>query len=79
MPTDTFVGMRIKARRMELKISQEQLGNEVKLTFQQIQKYEKGVNRVGASRLVQIAAALGVNPAYFFEGLPISASPHIPD
>lgn len=79
LPTDAYVGMRIRARRMELKKSQEQLGNEVKLTFQQIQKYEKGANRVGASRLVEIAAALGVNPAYFFEGLPISDSPQVPD
>jgi transcriptional regulator with XRE-family HTH domain len=55
---DVLVGKRIRLRRLELSISQSQLAEEVGLTFQQIQKYEKGTNRVSCSRLVQIASAL---------------------
>jgi len=69
-PVDTFVGGRIKARRLEMSMSQEKLGNAIGLTFQQVQKYEKGSNRVGSSRLLQIANALKVAPAYFFDGSP---------
>ena len=69
-PVDTFVGGRIKARRLEMSMSQETLGNAIGLTFQQVQKYEKGSNRVGSSRLMQIANALKVPPTFFFDGSP---------
>jgi transcriptional regulator with XRE-family HTH domain len=55
---DKHVGSRVRMRRMMLAISQEQLGNELGLTFQQVQKYEKGANRIGASRLQQISHIL---------------------
>jgi transcriptional regulator with XRE-family HTH domain len=71
-PIDKHVGNRVRMRRMMLKMSQEKLGNAVGLTFQQIQKYEKGANRIGASRLQQIAQALGVPVPFFFEGAPQS-------
>lgn len=64
---DVLVGSRIRMRRMELGLSQEHLGKSIGLTFQQVQKYEKGANRVGGSRLVQIADVLGVPPAFFFQ------------
>ncbi len=63
---DVFVGGRIRMRRMMLKLSQTQLANELGVTFQQVQKYEKGTNRVGASRLQKIANVLGVPPSFFF-------------
>jgi len=69
-PTDRHVGGRIRLRRQMLGMSQQSLGEAVGLTFQQIQKYEKGANRVGASRLQQIAETLGYQPAWFFEGRP---------
>src|SRR5712691_8404375 len=69
-PTDRHVGGRIRLRRQMLGMSQQSLGEAVGLTFQQIQKYEKGANRVGASRLQQIAETLGCQPAWFFEGRP---------
>lgn len=69
-PIDTHVGSRIRMRRMMLKMSQEKLGDAVVLTFQQIQKYEKGTNRVGASRLQQFANILQVPVSFFFEGAP---------
>jgi transcriptional regulator with XRE-family HTH domain len=56
--TDRLVGQRVRARRMELNISQSELGADCGVTFQQIQKYEKGINRIGSTRLVQIAQAL---------------------
>ncbi|HZH52993.1 MAG TPA: helix-turn-helix transcriptional regulator [Microvirga sp.] len=65
---DRHIGMRIRVRRISIGMSQERLGDILGLTFQQIQKYEKGMNRVGAGRLVDIAAALGVSVGYFFEG-----------
>lgn len=65
---DRIVGQRVRWRRRDLKITQEQLAEMLGLTFQQIQKYEKGVNRVSAGRLFEIAGALGVPVAYFFEG-----------
>lgn len=68
-PTDTHVGARVRMRRLMLGMSQEKLGDALKLTFQQVQKYEKGSNRIGASRLQQIADALQVPVAFFFEGL----------
>lgn len=65
---DIHVGSRVRARRMMLDMSQEKLAEAVGITFQQIQKYEKGTNRIGASRLSQIAQALKVSPGFFFEG-----------
>jgi transcriptional regulator with XRE-family HTH domain len=67
-PTDKHVGARVRMRRMMLGMSQEKLGDALDLTFQQVQKYEKGTNRIGASRLQQIATILGVEVAFFFEG-----------
>ena len=67
---DLTVGARLRFRRLELGMSQEALAAAVGLRFQQIQKYEKGQNRIGASRLYRLAAALDVPIAYFFEGLP---------
>lgn len=69
-PTDMHVGSRIRLRRNMLGMSQEKLGENLGITFQQIQKYEKGTNRVGASRLQAIASVLGVPAAFFFENLP---------
>src|SRR6185312_10394535 len=69
-PTDKHVGARVRMRRMMLSMSQEKLGDALGLTFQQVQKYEKGANRIGASRLQQIAAILQVPVAFFFEGAP---------
>ena len=69
--TDTHVGKRVRTRRLMLDMSQTNLGEAVSLTFQQIQKYEKGTNRIGASRLQQIAHVLQVPVSFFFEGLPL--------
>jgi transcriptional regulator with XRE-family HTH domain len=67
---DTHVGQKIRARRIFLGMSQTEVADAAGISFQQIQKYEKGTNRVGASRLQQISNALGVSPFYFFEGAP---------
>ena len=69
-PVDVHVGTRIRQRRTLLGFSQERLGDAVGLTFQQIQKYEKGSNRVGASRLYQFSEILDVSVSYFFEEMP---------
>ena len=69
-PTDKHVGSRVRMRRMMLQMSQEKLGDALGLTFQQVQKYEKGTNRIGASRLQQIAHILQVPVEFFFEGAP---------
>jgi transcriptional regulator with XRE-family HTH domain len=69
-PTDKHVGARIRMRRLMLGMSQTALAQGLDLTFQQIQKYEKGVNRVGASRVQQIAHILRVPVEFFFEGGP---------
>jgi transcriptional regulator with XRE-family HTH domain len=69
-PTDKHVGARVRMRRMMLGMSQEKLGDALGLTFQQVQKYEKGANRIGASRLQQIAQILQVPVSFFFEGAP---------
>jgi transcriptional regulator with XRE-family HTH domain len=66
-PADVHVGARIRMRRMILGISQEKLGTALGVTFQQVQKYEKGATRVGAGRLLEIANYLGVPVSYFFE------------
>ena len=65
---DRVVGQRIRWRRRELKLSQEQLADLLSLTFQQVQKYEKGVNRVSAGRLYEIASVMGVGVNYFYDG-----------
>jgi transcriptional regulator with XRE-family HTH domain len=69
-PVDKHVGSRVRMRRMMLSMSQEKLGDALGLTFQQVQKYEKGTNRIGASRLQQISQILQVPVAFFFEGAP---------
>jgi transcriptional regulator with XRE-family HTH domain len=69
-PIDIHVGGRVRFRRMMLGMSQERLGEQLGITFQQIQKYEKGTNRIGASRLQNIAAILSVPISFFFEGAP---------
>jgi transcriptional regulator with XRE-family HTH domain len=67
-PVDMHVGSRVRLRRMMLAISQEKLAKALGLSFQQVQKYEKGANRIGASRLEQISRFLQVPVAFFFEG-----------
>ncbi len=69
-PIDVHVGSRVRLRRMLVGMSQEKLGEMLGLTFQQIQKYEKGANRIGASRLYQIAQILGVSVQFFFDDIP---------
>ena len=69
-PIDKHVGSRVRMRRMMLGMSQEKLGDALGLTFQQVQKYEKGTNRIGASRLQQISIILQVPVSFFFEGAP---------
>jgi transcriptional regulator with XRE-family HTH domain len=68
--TDKHVGSRVRMRRMMLGMSQTKLADAIGLTFQQVQKYEKGTNRMGASRLQQIAHVLQVPVTFFFEGVP---------
>jgi len=69
-PIDAHVGSRVRQRRMLLGMSQDMLGKAVGLTFQQIQKYERGINRVGASRLYSLSRVLNVPVAFFFEDMP---------
>ena len=69
-PVDVYVGARMKQRRIEAGLSQEKLGKQLNLTFQQVQKYERGANRVGASRLFELSTALNVPVGYFFEDMP---------
>jgi transcriptional regulator with XRE-family HTH domain len=69
-PIDRHIGSRVRARRMMLGMSQEKLADALGLTFQQVQKYEKGINRIGASRLLHIAGILDVGIDFFFEGIP---------
>lgn len=66
-PNDIELGKRIKLRRVEQGLSQDEVGKALGITFQQIQKYEKGVNRVGAARLQQVATVLDVPVAFFFD------------
>ena len=70
---DVHVGSRVRYRRVAIGMSQGALGGKLKLTFQQIQKYESGKNRIGSSRLWRIAKALEVSPGYFFDGIDASA------
>ena len=69
-PVDLYVGGRIRMRRRSLGVSQEKLADDLGLTFQQVQKYERGANRVSASKLYEIAAVLGVPVGHFFADLP---------
>ncbi|HEY1245017.1 MAG TPA: helix-turn-helix transcriptional regulator [Hyphomicrobiaceae bacterium] len=70
-PIDIHVGSRVRFRRMLLGMSQEKLGEKLGLTFQQVQKYEKGINRIGASRLFDLAQVLGVSVQFFYEEAPV--------
>lgn len=70
-PMDVHVGTRVRLRRMLLGMSQEKLGEHLGLTFQQVQKYEKGVNRIGASRLFDLAKVLGVPVQFFYDEAPV--------
>ncbi len=71
-PVDIHVGGRVRMRRILIGLSQEKLGDQLGLTFQQVQKYEKGSNRISASRLWQMAKILGVPVSFFFDDLPES-------
>lgn len=71
-PMDIHVGSRVRLRRMVIGMSQEKLGERMGLTFQQIQKYEKGTNRIGASRLFQLSQILDVPVQFFFEDAPLN-------
>ena len=75
-PTDQHVGSRLRMRRKMLGMSQEQLAEALGITYQQVQKCEKGANRIGASRLQQISHILQVPVAFFFEGAPNASAPH---
>lgn len=74
-PTDQHVGVRLRLRRKQLGLTQSGLAQALGITFQQIQKYERGANRVSASKLFEAAHVLGVPVGYFFEGLPPPAEP----
>jgi transcriptional regulator with XRE-family HTH domain len=79
-PTDVHVGSRVRLRRTLLGMSQEKLGEAIGLTFQQVQKYERGANRVGASRLYDLSKVLDVPVAFFFEEMAAAseARPAVP-
>src|SRR5215212_4241096 len=77
-PIDVHVGARVRLRRQMLKMSQEQLGKAIGLTFQQVQKYERGANRIGASRLYQVSRVLDVTPSFFFDDMDPVRAPAIP-
>lgn len=73
-PVDVHVGSRVRLRRTLLGLSQEKLANALGLTFQQVQKYERGANRVGASRLFQLSRVLDVPVSFFFDDMPPEVS-----
>jgi len=73
-PIDAHVGHRVRLRRMLNGMSQERLGELLGLTFQQVQKYEKGVNRIGAGRLYEIASILGVHISFFYEDIEVDVA-----
>ncbi len=75
-PVDVHVGSRVRLRRMLLGMSQEKLGERLGLTFQQVQKYEKGVNRIGASRLFELSKVLGVSVGFFYDEAPEITGAH---
>jgi len=68
-PIDKFVGSRVRARRVGLRITQTKLGDAIGVTFQQVQKYENGTNRISASRLYHIAKTLSVTVAFLFKDI----------
>ena len=76
-PVDAHVGHRVRLRRMLVGMSQERLGELLGLTFQQVQKYEKGVNRIGAGRLYELAGILGVPVSFFYEGMNGAGGPQV--
>jgi transcriptional regulator with XRE-family HTH domain len=78
-PVDVHVGIRIRTRRLLLGMNQETLASALGLTFQQVQKYEGGANRVSASRLAEVAAVLGVSISYFFDDLDLAGDTATPD
>ncbi len=78
-PIDIYVGSRVRLRRMMVEMSQEKLADQLGLTFQQVQKYEKGTNRIGASRLYEISQILEVPVQYFFEGISEQVDVEEPD
>ncbi|MDA7948016.1 MAG: helix-turn-helix domain-containing protein [Hyphomicrobiaceae bacterium] len=78
-PVDIHVGSRVRLRRMLVGLSQEKLGDSMGLTFQQIQKYEKGVNRIGASRLFKLSQVLDVPVQFFFDGMPAVEDGSMPE
>ena len=73
-PIDRYVGSRVRVRRLGLGMSQTKLGQAIGVTFQQVQKYESGANRVGASNLYKMAKALGVDVGFFYDGMPQGAA-----
>jgi len=77
-PVDIYVGKRLRMRRTILGLSQEAIGNAIGVTFQQIQKYERGINRMGSSRLYDFAKLLGVPESYFFEGYDAESGVSLP-
>ena len=72
-PIDRYVGSRLRVRRLGLGMSQTRLGQAIGVTFQQVQKYENGANRIGASNLYKMARAMGVDVGFFYDGMPQSA------
>ena len=74
-PIDIHVGARLRMRRLLVGLSQEKLGAALGITFQQIQKYEKGANRISASRLQELARILQAPPSFFFDGAPSGHAP----
>jgi transcriptional regulator with XRE-family HTH domain len=77
-PIDVNVGSRVRLRRNMLGLSQEKLGEAISLTFQQVQKYERGANRIGASRLLELSRVLGVPVSFFFDETDPVHAPAIP-
>ena len=75
---DAHIGVKVRTRRMLIGMSQERLGELLKITFQQVQKYERGSNRVSASRLYDLAKVLGVTTAYFYDGMVERIEPAAP-
>ena len=74
---DAYVGRRLKQRREDMSMSQEKLAEMLGISFQQVQKYERGLNRVGASRLFQLCGIMGVDSSFFFDGLSPVATPGV--
>ena len=73
-PIDRYVGSRLRVRRLGLGMSQTKLGQAIGVTFQQVQKYENGANRVGASNLYKMAKALGIDVGFLYDGMPQAAA-----